>query len=303
LPARHVIHSERIRHGQIYCAPADYHLMIEDGYVHAFHGPKENGFRPAIDPLFRTAAAAHSTRVVGVLLSGGLDDGVHGLLQIKRRGGMAIVQNPEQAVVDALPLNAIKYVEVDHIAGAEEIAALIVRLANLPAPAESATMRNNEIIEATVSDGVHDVIDATKPGRAPSGFTCPDCGGALWELQDEKLVRYRCHVGHVYTSDSLVNQKDGVLENVLWTALRALEESAALRHRMAKRAREGNISLIAENFERRAREDEQRAGLLRQFLVAEKESAAADDKPATRGKQRNKSSAAGDKPKRRKTKS
>jgi two-component system chemotaxis response regulator CheB len=271
LPARHAADGEQIRHGQIYCAPPDQHLLLENGHIQVLHGPKENGFRPAIDPLFRSAAAAHSTRVVGVILSGALDDGVHGLLRIKQRGGVAIVQNPEEAIVDALPLNALKYVEVDHIAGAKQIADLLVRLAGQPAPEEVPPMQEDEVIEATVADGVHRILASGKAGHAPSAFTCPDCGGSLWEITNGKLVRYRCHVGHVYTGDSLVMEKDSALENVLWTALRALEESVALRHRMAKRARQGKISSIAENFERRAREDEERARLLRQFLLPQEE--------------------------------
>jgi two-component system chemotaxis response regulator CheB len=271
LPARHAVDGEQVQPGVIYCAPPDQHLLLEDRHVQVLHGPKENGFRPAIDPLFRSAAAAYATRVVGVILSGALDDGVHGLLRIKQRGGVAIVQNPEEAIVDALPLNALKYVEVDHIANAEQIADLLVRLADQPASEEVPPMPEDEVIEATVADGVHHILESRKPGHAPSAFTCPDCGGSLWEITNGKLVRYRCHVGHVYTADSLVMEKDGALENVLWSALRALEESVVLRHRMAKRAREGKISTIAEDFERRAREDEARARLLRQFLLPEEE--------------------------------
>jgi two-component system chemotaxis response regulator CheB len=269
LTAKRAIDGEPIRHGTIYCPTPDHHLLLERGHVRVFPGPRENGFRPAIDPLFRSASAAYSTRVLGVVLSGALDDGVHGLMKIKHRGGVAIVQSPEEAVVDALPLNAIRHVEVDHIAGAKEIANLLVRLAHQEAPKEIHTVDDQEIIEATVVDGVNNILQSTKPGHAPSAFTCPDCGGSLWELQNGQLTRFRCHVGHVYTADSLVVEKDAALENVMWSALRALEESIALRHRMAARARAGNVSSIAENFERRAREDEARAEVLRRFLLPE----------------------------------
>jgi two-component system chemotaxis response regulator CheB len=223
-PARHARDGEPIQHGVIYCAPPDHHLLLEDGHVQVVHGPKENGFRPAIDPLFRSAGAAYSTRVVGVILSGALDDGVHGMMRIKQRGGVAIVQNPEEAIVDALPLAAIKYVEIDHIAGAKQIAALLERLAHEPAPEEIPPMDEDEVIEATVADGIQHMLASGRPGNAPSAFTCPDCGGSLWEMKNGKLVRYRCHVGHVYTADSRVMEKDAALENVLWTALRAMEE-------------------------------------------------------------------------------
>jgi two-component system chemotaxis response regulator CheB len=284
LPARHAMDGEKLQHGVIYCAPPDQHLLLEDGHVQVLQGPRENGFRPAIDPLFRTAATAYATRVVGVILSGALDDGVHGLLRIKERGGVTIVQNPEEAIVDVLPLNAIKYVEVDHIADAKEIAGLLVRLADQPAPREVAPMSEDEVIEATVADGVHHILNSRKAGQAPSAFTCPDCGGSLWEMQNGKLVRYRCHVGHVYTADSLLMEKDGSLENVLWTALRALEESIALRYRMAERAKEGRISTIAERYERRAQEDEARARILRQFLLPEEEKTVRSGKNGREGK-------------------
>ena len=284
LPARHAVDGEKLQHGIIYCAPPDQHLLLEDGHVQVLQGPRENGFRPAIDPLFRTAATAYATRVVGVILSGALDDGVHGLLRIKERGGVTIVQNPEEAIVDVLPLNAIKYVEVDHIADAKEIAGLLVRLADQPAPREVAPMSEDEVIEATVADGVHHILNSRKAGQAPSAFTCPDCGGSLWEMQNGKLVRYRCHVGHVYTADSLLMEKDGSLENVLWTALRALEESIALRYRMAERAKEGRISTIAERYERRAQEDEARARILRQFLLPDEEKTVRSGKNGREGK-------------------
>lgn len=132
-------------------------------------------------------------------------------------------------------------------------------------------MHDKEAIEADVADGVHHILGAGKPQHVPSAFTCPDCGGALWETEDGKLSRFRCHVGHAYTADSLMTQKDAALENVLWSALRALEESAAFRHRMAKRAREGRISSIAEKFEQRANEDQSRAAVLREFLLTKVE--------------------------------
>jgi two-component system chemotaxis response regulator CheB len=278
LAAAHVRDAEEIKAGRIYCAPPDHHLLIEPRVVRAFHGPKENGFRPAIDPLFRTAAAAYSTRVVGVVLSGALDDGVHGLMRIKQRGGVTIVQNPEEAVVDALPLAAIKYVDVDHIAGSDEIAKLLVELPLRASRNGEPPMAENEPIKATIASGVNNILNSHKEGSAPSAFTCPECGGSLWEMKDGKMSRFRCHVGHVYSNDSLVIQKDGALENALWTALRALEESAALRYRMAQRAAEGKMSVIAEGFERRAREDETRAALLREFLLPEEETATVTSK-------------------------
>jgi two-component system chemotaxis response regulator CheB len=187
-------------------------------------------------------------------------------------------------VVDALPLNAIKYVAADHIAGANDIARLLLKLPSQAVRDGEPPMVEKESIKATVSGGVNTILDSSGRGHPPSAFTCPECGGSLWELQDGKLNRFRCHVGHVYSMDSLVTQKNGALESALWTALRALEESAALRYRMAKRAVEGRMSAIAENFERRAREDETRAALLREFLLPEEEAGTTTTKKTSKAK-------------------
>jgi two-component system chemotaxis response regulator CheB len=266
--ASHAIDGQRIERGHIYCAPPDHHLMISDHSVCVMHGPKENGFRPAIDALFRSAAASYGGRVIGVVLSGALDDGVYGLMQIKEQGGIALVQSPEEAAVGALPLAAIKYVDVDHIAPIETIAALIPRLVREGSVPEGVKkMGANDRHKASVNDSVHAILEASEPDRAPSAFVCPECGGALWERQNGELVRYRCHVGHTFTAKSLLQQQDSHLEAVLWTALRAIDESIALRKRMAERATQGNLHALAAAFESRAKEDNARAELLRQFLL------------------------------------
>ncbi len=256
---------EPIRPGRVYCAPTDQHLLVHRGVVRVVHGPKENGFRPAIDPLFRSAAKSYGGRVIGVILSGALDDGVAGLMEIKQRGGLAIVQNPEEALLPSMPLAALKHVEVDHISTAEDLPALLARLVKVPAVAEE--VMPNESLKPSLNHEVEEVMDASMKGRSPSAYTCPECGGALWELDERNLLRFRCHVGHSYTADSLMSEKEEQLDGVLWSALRALVESAALRHRMAGRARSANMMTLADQWTAQALEDEARAKELRALLM------------------------------------
>jgi two-component system chemotaxis response regulator CheB len=183
---------EPIQRGRIYVAAPDHHLVIDDGSVLLQRGPRENGHRPAIDPLFRSAARNYGPRVVGVVLSGALDDGTAGLLAVKRAGGVAIVQNPDDALVPSMPRNALSVVKADYVLPASEMGLVLERLVNEPVP------------EAPVAEADREV--AVEPDAAmgkPSGLGCPDCGGALWEVEDGQLIRYRCRVGHAYAPETL----------------------------------------------------------------------------------------------------
>jgi two-component system chemotaxis response regulator CheB len=272
LPAEYAIEGRPIEPGRIYVAPPDHHLILKPGHVCVVRGPKENGFRPAIDPLFRTAANAYGPQVVGVILSGGLDDGTAGLSHIKDHGGIAVVQDPDEAPFRSMPDSAVQNVSVDHVVGIASMAELLPRL-----------------IEQSVSQGAERMPRSTEPDIAelgsnalatgelpfpPSGFTCPECGGALWELKGGKLLRFRCHVGHGYTAESLHAEQTNGLEAALWTALRALEESAGLRRRMAQRASRGTYKQIADTYLRQAEEAEARAAVVRKVLVSEPSEAA-----------------------------
>ncbi len=218
--------------------------MVKDGEILLSHGPKENGFRPAVDPLFRTAAPFFGNRVVGVVLSGGLDDGTDGLRIIKQFGGIAIAQDPEEALFPSMPASAIRSVKVDHIARIEEIAELLRKYAKEDVP-EDAAMGADSSERPDIAE--HGDKASRNPAALgpPSMLTCPDCGGALWEFTAGQQLRYRCHVGHMYTGDGLVEQKDIHLEQALWTAARAMEEAAALQLRMAEMAENGKWAQIA----------------------------------------------------------
>lgn len=270
IPADYGRDNESISMGRIYIAPPDRHMLLTPRHIEITAGPKENGFRPAVDPLFRSAARAFGKQVCGVILSGGLDDGSEGMREIKAAGGAAIVQDPEQALFRSMPMNAILHVEVDHVLRSQQIPAMLVELANRPAaPARERThMKTSKRLRRSIEPaegGEAALYNRTLLGP-PSGLTCPECGGALWELRDGDLIKYRCHVGHGYSEEAMVNNQDAAVEAALWAAVRALEEKAALRQRMADRARKGNLNGVAHHYVRRARHAHEQARSIRNVL-------------------------------------
>lgn len=267
LPASHPLDGEEIERGRIYIAPPDHHLLIERDRTRVVRGPKENRMRPSVDPLFRSAAYAYGTRVVGVILSGTLDDGTAGLLAVKRRGGVAVAQDPRESLYPGMPQSALDNVSVDYCLPLAGIAPLLARLAVTPAK-DDAVYPISEILQtetriARLEEG--QMEDVERIGKL-SAFTCPECRGALWELHDGELLRFRCHVGHAYSAESLVADQAEELENALWAALRSLEENAALSRRMAERARERNHHVSLAQFEENAQQVEKHAAIIRQVL-------------------------------------
>jgi two-component system chemotaxis response regulator CheB len=256
-----------VRPGHVYVAPPDHHLIVSRGHIELVRGPKENGFRPAADPLFRSVARTYGSRAVGIIVSGGMDDGTLGLQAIKERGGIAIVQDPEEALYSGMPQSALRNVSVDHVMRAGMIPQKLVELARNGQVRGGDAMKNSKHghFDPAVS------ADLANPGGAlkgpPSSFICPECGGSLWELKNGQMLHYRCHVGHAYTADALVAGQDGAVEEALWTALRTLEETAALRRRLADDARTRKMVHVAVGYEERARQIEQRAGVIRHVLL------------------------------------
>ncbi|HET6878214.1 MAG TPA: chemotaxis protein CheB [Jatrophihabitans sp.] len=272
LPATHPVSGEALRPGRVLVAPADHHLVIEGGRAVLTRGPSENGHRPAIDVLFRSAARAAGPRVVAVVLSGVLDDGTAGLSAVMARGGTSIVQDPKDALYSAMPENALAHVAVDHVLPAERIAPLLVELcaADNPSadPVDPLDPPAFLDIDAEVPGLSGTAIDvAGRPGT-PSGFSCPDCGGVLWEIHDFDLVRYRCRVGHAWSAESLLGQQATQLDSALWMALRGLEEKAALARTLADRANERHSPLSAKRFVEQAGEASRAAKLIRSMLEA-----------------------------------
>jgi two-component system chemotaxis response regulator CheB len=260
LPASFARDGESMRPGHVHVAPPDRHLLVSGDSLRVTSGPREHGFRPAVDPLFRTAAREQGPRVVGVVLSGVLDDGTAGLSIIKRHGGVAIVQRTGDAEFDGMPASALHNVDVDHVLAAADIGPLLWRLSVEP-------------VSALPGNGHPDVAAVGGSGlrQPPTGviqpFSCPECGGALWRTAVKDSDRFQCHVGHAFTERTLAALQDGRLESALWIALRNLEETAALRRRLASRARGAGLPAMAEAYEQHAAHAESRADALRALLL------------------------------------
>jgi two-component system chemotaxis response regulator CheB len=270
LPALHPADGEEIRPGRIYVAPPDQHLLVEEGRVRLSRGPRENGHRPAVDPLFRTAARSYGPRAVGVVLSGTLDDGTAGLAAIKQRGGVAVVQDPHDALFPGMPRSALDSVAVDHSLPVAAIAEVLGRLAHEPITNPGGTPMPDEVrAESRIAAfDLGAIEDDDRPGQ-PSVFGCPDCGGTLWELQDGDLIRFRCRVGHAWTANGLMARQSEGIETALWTALRALEERAVLCTRVAERMTRRGLGASAARFEQQSDDSRRRAAILREVLVSE----------------------------------
>ncbi len=258
LPAVHPVDCEQIVKGRIYVAPPDRHMVLADGVIRLSLSPKENRFRPSIDLLFRSAAAAYGERVAGVVLSGSLGDGAAGLAAIKEAGGVALVQDPEEAAFADMPLSALDAVAIDRKLRAAQIGRIIPEIVDdAPDRIDTADAKPNNGQE----------LQAVKGN--PSLLTCPDCNGMLWEVRNGNLVQYRCRIGHGFSSDALETAQDEAIERAMWAALRALEESAALAERLAEQARQINQPFSGKRFAAKASERKGYAATLRKLLETE----------------------------------
>lgn len=269
MPAGHPNHGEPIRQSRIYVAPPGKHLLFRDHRISLSSGPTENGHRPAVDAMFRSAAVTFGPQVVGVVLSGTLDDGTAGLLAIKKRGGVTVVQDPEEATFAGMPQSAIDHNAADYVVRLDQMAGVLFKLVTEHAVNSStvAVPREMKIEDDMAEFDLGKMEQKDHPGH-PSGFACPDCGGALWELSDTDLVRYRCRVGHAWSAESLLDEQARAQEKALWTALRALEERAGLTERLADRLRARGFKVSAKQIDQKAREARKHAGVLRELLVS-----------------------------------
>ncbi|HUQ82783.1 MAG TPA: chemotaxis protein CheB [Gemmatimonadaceae bacterium] len=268
VPATHATDGEPLAHGHIYVAPPGYHLLVKRGRLRVVNGPHENGHRPSVDPLFRSAARAHGRRAIGVILSGSLDDGTAGLLSIKDAGGTALVQDPSEAMFDGMPVSAIENVSVDFVgtvdALADELRARVAALTAMPGDTDMENENGDELDVVEMDSGTP---DPDHWNALPSEFTCPHCHGSLFERHDGHFVRYRCRTGHAYSPDTLAAAQSDGIEAALWIALRSLEESAALHRRLHERAAGRGQALTAGQFLSRAIGFESRARIIRDVLV------------------------------------
>jgi two-component system chemotaxis response regulator CheB len=254
-----------IEPGRVYVAQPNRHLLIERGVVRVVRGPRENRHRPSVDALFRSAAWAYGPRVAGVVLSGYLDDGSAGLWAIKSCGGLAIVQDPADAIQPQMPQHAAMDIDVDYLLPVAEIGPLLVDLVRQPVEVAEIFHRPQGIKEEIeFAKMERDITDIGSLGKL-SPFTCPACRGALWELQNDDILRYRCHTGHAFSKESLLAEQSVGIEDALFAALRAVEEKATALRRLGQR-HEGRSTTLTGHFESRAHELDRTAEVLRALL-------------------------------------
>ena len=274
LPAVNPQDGDPIKPGVIYVAPNDHHLLVERGYVRVAKGPKENRFRPAVDPLFRSAAYLYSTRVIGVVLSGALDDGTAGLWAIKLRGGTAVVQDPADAMHRSMPLNALQNVDVDYKLPVSEIGPLLERLTREEAPPEvllPALERERMYAEVAIARETDPRVEGVMQYGELSPFTCPECHGVLTLFREGRILRFRCHTGHALSSGTLLESSTQQVEERLMDALRALDETIMLLDQLGEEyARQGD-SAAAEQAFNRARDAYERSRAVREAAIGNEE--------------------------------
>ncbi len=269
MPVAHAVDGEALRRGTIRIAPSDRHLMVEDDVLSLTRSPKENFARPAIDPLFRSAALDFGPRAIGVILTGMLDDGTAGLQAIKDSGGIAIVQDPDDATEPSMPSSALRHVAVDHCVKLAEMPALLVRL--VASKVESRSVAMNEPMrrlshEQELSLGTGEYLDHLRAIGEPSPFACPECHGGLWRVDDSNPPRYRCHTGHAFTTRTLDLAMAEGADGALWNALRALHERASVLEELAATGRAAQRTSEAAELDEASRRVARQSRLLRQLL-------------------------------------
>jgi len=268
MPVRHAEDGAPIEPGTVLLAPPDRHLMVEDGTTRLSSGPKENFSRPAIDPLFRTAALFYRENAIGLVLTGLLDDGTIGLQAIKAYGGIAMVQDPHEADEPAMPKSALEHVRVDACLPLDELADRLLELVrSAPPPVEAG--RQVKAIETQGWFDLRQNTDLTELGEiaVPSSFTCPECSGSLWEVRDSNPPYFRCHTGHAYTAQGLNSAQDMAIEEAVWAAIRALHEKQMLLHRLAGQAASANRDAAVQEHVATAETVARHAEILRRVVA------------------------------------
>jgi two-component system chemotaxis response regulator CheB len=258
LPALHPKNGDKLRPGVVYIAPPDHHLLIVDGEVELTRGPRENWARPAVDPLFRSAAEAYGPGAVGVVLTGGLNDGTAGLYEIKRRGGIAIVQDPSDAEAPSMPQSALQNVKADFVLPIDKIPGVLVQLA----------ARTITLASAASADGMR-VMQQDHTAMQPIAQTCPECGGAMRQENLGALIRFRCHIGHVMTGEILASTQLDMLQTELESVLRSLNERAHLCHDIARGHASADRPALESVWQRAAEEAEAREKAIRKLTESQ----------------------------------
>lgn len=256
----------KVEGNSIYIAPPDRHLILKDNSIRVTGGPKQNRNRPAIDALFRSAASAYGDRVIGVVLTGYLDDGSSGLAMIKKAGGVAIVQDPEDAQVSEMPLQAIQRADPDYCLPLDEIPRVLQKLVSEPL----STLEKRLMLRKSAPLKFGQAVQ-TEESMELTGLTCPDCHGAIWEVHEGKLVHFKCRVGHSYSPQIMADAHSESLERAMWAALKSLEENIALLRKLVEHSRKRHREKAAEVYERQIQEKEKHALVLHALLDGKSE--------------------------------
>lgn len=266
LPVHAAVDGLAIQSGHIYLGVPDHHLILSEDRIRLGCGPRENLARPAIDPLFRSAAAAFGPRVIGILLSGMLNDGVSGLQAIKRCGGVTLVQDPDEAIADEMPRNALSNTEVDFILPAVRMADVLPELVRQPA-GPPRPVPADITLEVEIAAGGRIDSEILRPIAKPVALSCPACGGVLSEIVDGAPLRFRCQVGHAYSAEVLAKKQEDAVDEALRVALRIVEERAELVRRMAEDGRQAGRMAVSEMYEAREAEYRRYADTIRQAIL------------------------------------
>jgi two-component system chemotaxis response regulator CheB len=268
LPVAPAQDGETLRPGRIYVAVSDRHLMLEKGAIRLSRGPKESRARPAVDVLFRSAAMCYGPRSIGVILSGMLDDGTAGLWAIKDQGGATLVQDPWQAQCSSMPESAIQHVEVDFTGPVKALAAEIVRLTEQPVTTSGRSVASEQHQLENVIAGEGNALKGGVMGLGRvSQYTCPDCHGVLVQIEEGRILRFRCHTGHAFSMKSLLVEVSEAIDNGLWDTIRALEERVLLLRQMSEHAKHGESADEARLSSRQADHVEKHIKTLRDLVI------------------------------------
>jgi two-component system chemotaxis response regulator CheB len=282
LPAISPRSGERLQNGRIYVAPPDFHLLIEPGTVVLAKGPRENRFRPAIDPLFRSAAQVYGPGAIGVILTGNLDDGTAGLWTIKQLGGITIVQDPVDAMFPSMPESALRHVHVDFVRPLREIPGVLQAIVAAPliAQREPTSLRDLDV-EVRIAKEEDPIQAGVITMGDPSAFTCPECHGVLLQVKEAGRLRFRCHTGHAYSADSLLAEVDSGIETAIWNAIRSLQEGGLLLHEMGSHA-ETHAAGTGASLIARSQQLMQQADALRALVMHSRRAESTGNKVAER---------------------
>jgi two-component system, chemotaxis family, protein-glutamate methylesterase/glutaminase len=260
---------EVIEEGTIYIAPPDYHMLLKEDKIVIAGGPAENRWRPSIDVLFRSAAAHYGEKVIGIILTGMLDDGTSGMSAIKRSGGLCVVQDPNEAEFSDMPLSVLNNIEVDYCCHLSEIGYILSDVTS-DKQLTKAEIPEDVIAEAKIAERVSVGIDNVKELGENSIYSCPDCGGGLWEITEGNIHRYRCHIGHSFTEKELFFKQNEALEDTMWVAIRMMEERRNLLMSMADNERKRGLVKSSEAQVKRAENMELHIERLKELLFQTK---------------------------------